>query len=129
VDDSKREGRSGDLERLKSNLITIISHEFKTPLHLASGYVELLEDGSLGELTEDQVKAVQTVKKQLARLSDKLSDIERIAHLEMGLSAELRDPVDVRLLLENEVEGFEEGLRRKSISVDMKADRNLPPVM
>ncbi len=122
-------GRTGDLERLKSNLITIISHEFKTPLHLASGYVELLEDGSLGSTTEDQTKAIQTIKKQLSRLSDKLSDIERIAHLEMGLSAELRDPVDLRLLLENEVAGFDEGLRRKSLSVDLKVDRNLPPVM
>jgi signal transduction histidine kinase len=125
----ERSRRGGDLERLKSNLITIISHEFKTPLHLAAGYIELMEDGSLGTLTEDQSKAVQTVKKQLARLSEKLSDIERIAHLEMGLSAELRDPVDLRLLLENEITGFEEGLRRKSITVELKTDRHLPNVM
>jgi signal transduction histidine kinase len=124
----KKPSRKSDLERLKSNLITIISHEFKTPLHLAAGYAGLLADGSLGTLNEPQDKAVQTVKRQLERLSDKLSDIERIAQLEMGLAIELREPVDVVQLLKNEIRGFEEGMRRKNLAVDLKIDAHLPSV-
>lgn len=120
--------RRSDLERLKSNLITIISHEFKTPLHLASGYAGLLADASLGPLNDPQNKAVQTVKRQLERLSDKLSDIERIAQLEMGLAIELREPVDVAELLKSEVRGFEEGIRRKNLTAELKIDAHLPSV-
>jgi len=120
--------RQADLERLKSNLITIISHEFKTPLHLAAGYAGLLHDGSLGELNESQAKAVGTVKRQLERLSEKLSDIERIAQLEMGLAIELREPVDLAQLLKSEIRGFDEGMRRKGLTVDLRIDPHLPSV-
>lgn len=120
--------RMRELDRLKSNLITVISHEFKTPIHLAAGYVELLHDGELGELSEEQRGAVATIKKQLARLGDKVADIERIAQLEMGLPQDLTEQVDVRVLLEQELEGFYPAFDKKSLNVHKQFDDSLPAV-
>ncbi|MCA8939303.1 MAG: hypothetical protein KDB07_05835 [Planctomycetes bacterium] len=121
--------RLSDLERLKSNLITVISHEFKTPLHLAAGYINLLEDESIGELNEEQRAAVDTIKRQLTRLADKLSDIERIAHLEMGLPEDLTEKVDLSMLLKREIEGFSKGLARKKIELRTVFEPNTPVVL
>lgn len=122
------ERRMADLNKLKSNLITVISHEFKTPLHLAAGYIALLGDASLGALNDEQKNAVETVKRQLARLSGKLADIERIAQLEMGLPQELTEPVDIGVILKGEVEGFQKGARDKGVRLNVRVDSGLPAV-
>ncbi|NUQ34334.1 MAG: hypothetical protein HUU29_05280 [Planctomycetaceae bacterium] len=118
--------RLADLDKLKSNLITVISHEFKTPLHLASGYANLLADGSSGQLNEEQRSAVEVITRQLSRLSAKLSDIERIAQLEMGLSHDTTEPVDIAVVLEHEIAGFQQAFSKFRLQVIVDISRALP---
>ena len=124
----RMETRLSDLDRLKSNLITIISHEFKTPLHLAAGYANLLTDGSLGALNDEQASAVGTIRKQLQRLADKLADIERIAQLEMGMRQEFTESVDIGVLLGNEIEGFRQAFEKKRLAVSLDITKGLPHI-
>jgi|GEM_PF-6319831 len=127
-DTSRLRKRVRELDRLKSNLITVIAHEFKTPIHLAAGYIELLHDGELGELEEEQLSAVRTVKKQLARLGDKVADIERIAQLEMGLPKDLTELVDIGVLIDQELDGFYPAFDLKQLKVRKHFDRKVPSV-
>ncbi len=50
--------RLTELNQIKANLISNVSHELRTPLAHIKGYVELLQDGQLGPLTEEQSKAM-----------------------------------------------------------------------
>jgi signal transduction histidine kinase len=51
--------RLSELNQLKSNFISNVSHELRTPLTHIKGYLDLLADGSLGQLTDQQSTAVE----------------------------------------------------------------------
>jgi two-component system, chemotaxis family, CheB/CheR fusion protein len=46
--------RVGDASTAKTNFIGVMSHEFRTPLNAILGYAQLLRDGIVGPVTEDQ---------------------------------------------------------------------------
>lgn len=58
-------------DRLKDELVQNVSHELRTPLTFVKGYVDLLMDGEMGLMNEEQQSA-------LTIISDKTNDITRI---------------------------------------------------
>jgi signal transduction histidine kinase len=69
-----------ELDKLKAEFASIASHELKTPINVILGYVQLMQEGVYGELTEKQVQVAQTLEAQartLARLATQLLDANR----------------------------------------------------
>ena len=69
-----------DLDRLKAEFVSVASHELKTPINVILGYLQLLDEGLYGGLTERQREVVATLAAQgqsLARLVQQLLDISR----------------------------------------------------
>lgn len=81
------------LDKMKSELIQNISHELRTPLTFIKGYIELLRDGEMGELLEQQKKAMDIVANKADVLSRLVDDI--ITMLQVG--REQLKPVPVSL--------------------------------
>jgi signal transduction histidine kinase len=67
--------RLTELNQIKANLISNVSHELRTPLAHIKGYVELLQDGQLGPLEEEQVKAVGVMHRATERLERLIEDL------------------------------------------------------
>ncbi len=79
-----------ELNDLKLNFISNISHELRTPMHLLGGYLELMNNGTLGELTEQQTKAL----KSMLGASDQLQSlIENLLHFSAAANGDL--PLDM----------------------------------
>jgi len=88
-----------ELNELKSNFVSNISHELRTPLTHIRGYLNLLEDGTLGELNEEQEKAVEVIlrsEERLRQLIDDLIQFSLIARGEISLNLQ---PISVRDLV------------------------------
>ena len=64
-----------DLDKMKSELVQNISHELRTPLTFIKGYVELLLDGDMGDLSDSQRAAVSIVDQKANALSKLVDDI------------------------------------------------------
>jgi len=73
-----------DMEKLKSNLLTVVSHELKTPLHSISGFVDIILMGKTGEVTELQRDFLRTVKQQTTQLQNIINDLLEFSRLEYG---------------------------------------------
>lgn len=84
------------LDKSKSELIQNISHELRTPLTFIKGYVELLQDGEMGPLAEEQNEAVQIVASKTEVLSKLVDDI--IAMLKAGREEIRMGPVSISKL-------------------------------
>jgi signal transduction histidine kinase len=73
-------GRLKALDRLRSEFISVASHELKTPINVIIGYLQLLEDSVYGELTPKQREITRTLENQarsLGRLVKQLLDVTR----------------------------------------------------
>jgi signal transduction histidine kinase len=59
-----------ELNQLKSNFISNVSHELRTPLTHIRGYLDLMNDGCLGVLTDEQATALDVMLRSEARLEE-----------------------------------------------------------
>ena len=81
------------LDKSKSELIQNISHELRTPLTFIRGYVELLQEGELGALPEEQQQAVEIVANKTDVLSRLVDDI--VSMLQAGRERIRTGPVSI----------------------------------
>lgn len=73
-----------ELERMKSNFLSVISHELKTPLHSIKGFVDIILMGKTGAINEVQRDFLNTVKDQTAQLQRLINDLLEFSRLESG---------------------------------------------
>jgi signal transduction histidine kinase len=69
-----------ELDKLKAEFASIASHELKTPINVILGYLQLMQEGIYGPLTEKQLQITQTLEgqaKSLSRLAAQLLDANR----------------------------------------------------
>jgi signal transduction histidine kinase len=59
-----------ELNQLKSNFISNVSHELRTPLTHIRGYLDLMNDGSLGLLSKEQEIAMDVMMRSETRLEE-----------------------------------------------------------
>jgi len=68
-----RAAREG--ERLKDEIFQNLSHELRTPLGVAGGYVEMLLEGQMGSLSDEQTETIKTVRQKLEQISRVVSSM------------------------------------------------------
>lgn len=94
---AERELVSGlrDLDRQKSEFVATTSHELRTPLTSISGYLELLEEGDLGELSGSQRSAVGVLSRNTSRLRGLIEDLLILNHLDSGMGRAINEQIDL----------------------------------
>jgi signal transduction histidine kinase len=70
--------------RAKSDFLAVMSHELRTPLNAIGGYVELLQLGVHGPLSEPQQDALGRVARSQQRLLTLINDVLNFAKLDAG---------------------------------------------
>ncbi len=112
------------VSQAKGDLLAIVSHEIRTPLTVITGYADLLQ-WAPGERSQ-VVGYARTIGGEAARLARLIDDLLVLARIESGRLALHRTPIDLNVLVEEEVE------RLRTIEPDREfrfvLDRSLPPV-
>jgi signal transduction histidine kinase len=68
--------------KVKDEFLGAIYHELKTPLNVISGYSNMLSEGTLGEITPIQEKALQTVSRQSKELHSLIDSVLRVNNMD-----------------------------------------------
>lgn len=67
--------RLTELNKLKANIVSNVSHELRTPLAHIKGYIELIAEGQLGNVSIEQKNALTVVRRGVSRLEQLLDDL------------------------------------------------------
>ncbi len=73
-----------ELERMKTNFLSVVSHELRTPLHSIKGFVEIILMGKTGPINELQRDFLGVVKEQTQQLQRLISDLLEFNRMEAG---------------------------------------------
>jgi PAS domain S-box-containing protein len=93
-----------EAERLTSEFFALISHELRTPLTSVMGYLDMVRDGEVGALNDQQQQYLGVVDRSARRLMRLVGDLLFVAQIETGrLSLDLA-PTDLRRVVRDAVE-------------------------
>jgi signal transduction histidine kinase len=93
--------RLQELDRLKSNLLAAVSHEFRTPLTVMQGWLDLLMSGQFGPISPEQRESLAAVRKSAVRLDRLIANLLAFVESERGGGVEAVGPVRADSLLQN----------------------------
>ena len=118
--------RLSELNQLKANLISNVSHELRTPLAHIKGYTELMADGQLGGLNDEQTNALAVVRRATERLGRLIDDlIEFSSASRTGLALNLT-PVVLTELFAEALDASREKAGKAGVLLTLEAADGLP---
>ncbi len=68
----------------KSQFVSVVSHELKTPMTSIRGYADLIGQGTVGPVTDEQKEFLDTIRSNVERMSALVSDLSDISRIETG---------------------------------------------
>ncbi len=120
--------RLGEIDRLKDEFFTGISHDLRTPLAAIRWSADLLHAGSLGPLTPKQMRLAETIQSSSRRLLALVAQIVELGRLRAGrLQLDLR-PTDIRGAIAQALEEVRPLAERGELRLDVTVPGDLPPV-
>ncbi len=102
-------------ERLKTELITNVSHDIKTPLTSIINYVDLLKKEGVD--SPHAAEYLEVLERQSARLKKLTEDLVEASKASSSAINVVKVPTNVQVLLEQTVGEFEERLEQNGIQV------------
>ncbi len=86
-------------DELKSQFLSYVSHEFRTPVNSVMALTHLLLRRTDGELTSEQEKQVVFIRKAVEGLAEMVNDLLDLAKVESGKTEVRISPVDIGQVL------------------------------
>jgi signal transduction histidine kinase len=115
------------LDHLKSQFITNVSHELRTPLHHVKGYIDLLAEGAMGNLTPKQAEGLSLTQEAVERLEKVVYDIVDFSTLdEDALNFE---PIYLLDVCRSVINGYTAMANRRKVSITLSMGNDLPLVL
>lgn len=102
------------LNEVRTQMLQNVSHELRTPMGLILGYAEMLQDGTLGELSPQQQHALNVIYQRSSELSRM---IQGLTAFHGGLQPERIEAIALNPLLTEVINEFAETARRRKVSL------------
>jgi signal transduction histidine kinase len=120
---SQANERLRDMDRLRTEFYRNISHELATPLTPIVGYLRMLVDEELGEISKPQEKALRAMDDCVRRLRGILDNVVDVIALESGRMKFLHSHYDFLATVQRAVAAQKDAFQDKRLTVALE----LPP--
>ncbi len=112
-------------DRLKSQFISHVSYELRTPLTSIIGFTELLGSARTGEMNDKQREYLAAVSRSSETLLSTINDILDLANIDAG-ALELRiAPAKVNAIIDAAVLGVKERMSRIHLALHIDVDEDV----
>jgi len=115
------------LDHLKSQFITNVSHELRTPLQHVKGYIDLLADGAMGNLTPKQAEGLSLTQEAVERLEKVVYDIVDFSTLDEN--ALTFEPIYLLDVCRSVINLYTAMANRRKVSITLLMANDLPLVI
>ena len=118
-----------ELERMKSNFLSVVSHELRTPLHAIKGFVNIILMGKTGPVTEIQRDFLETVQEQTNNLQRLIDDLLEFSRLESGRVTLRLQPVDIPVVIEAVLDKLSLSAQSAQVTLMNRTPDDLPSIL
>ncbi len=112
----------------KSQFISIVTHELKIPMTSIRGYADLIKQGTVGPVTDQQMKFLDTIRSNVDRMANLVSDISDISRIETGRLTIDLEAIPIGDTIYEIATGFQPQFDAKKQSIEFSIEDSLPMV-
>ncbi len=117
-----------ELNEAKSEFVSIVAHELRTPMTSIKGYTDILLSGTVGKLTNRQEQFLEIVQVNANRLGKLVSDLLDISRIEAGkVKLDMR-PLRVEEIIAEVTSIMASQIETKGLQLETKLAGELPLV-
>lgn len=114
------------VNRMKDEIVSTVSHEFKTPLTTITGFATVLLDGQAGPLTPEQARFMTIVRDAAKRLGYLVTELLDLSKLEGGLQMDFRE-VALDELIGACAQRLRPQAQERGVALSWEVPKGLPP--
>jgi NtrC-family two-component system sensor histidine kinase KinB len=115
-----------ELDRLKSDFIATVSHEFRTPVTSINMSVDILDQQLLGPLTSKQKELVASAKEDCYRLTKLARELLQLSKLESGRVQVRDETLNMHDLVEATLRPLRIQFKEKKVTLEANVPSSLP---
>jgi PAS domain S-box-containing protein len=115
-----------EIDRMKSEFISIVSHELRTPLTSIKNAVSIILGGTAGEVTQNQERFLSMALRNIDRLAGIINDLLDLSKLEAGKMDLKFQEVDLNEPLDAVISSLEPKAENKSVTITKEIPVDLP---
>lgn len=121
--------RLQELDRQKTEFLSIASHQLRTPLSIIKGYAELMKDGAYGKPTKKMVAVLSDMDESNERLVRLVDEFLNITRLEQGRTQYTFEPHDMNLMVTSVVDELRNRAEEKGLTLVWDTPKKETPVV
>lgn len=112
--------KQAEVDRLKNEFISIVSHDLRTPMTVIRGYIKLFLENKLGRTTEKQQRILNRIRLNTVRLIALVNDMLDISKLEANRMDFQKEKFCMSEMTIETVQDFENIINEKNIKFCVK---------
>ena len=117
-----------EADETKAKYVSIISHELRIPMTSIKGYADLLRQGAVGTVNEQQVEFLNVIRSNVERMSALITNMSDASKLETGRLHLDCDFFPLGLQIEHIVKNIQPKFEQKSQTLGIEIASELPQV-
>jgi PAS domain S-box-containing protein len=109
--------RLKEVDKMKTELLSVVSHELRTPLTSIKGYSSLLLTEKFGPLTNEQKESMEVINIESDRLKDVINDVIELSKLVSGKETLVLEPADINDVIRSAIDLLENEASTKEVNI------------
>lgn len=108
------------VDKMKTEFISLASHQLRTPLTIITGYLSMLLEGDAGKMTKEVTEYVQNAFSGAEELIEIVEGLLKISRLDSGSIKPNKGEYDIKKMMQDTVKLYEEEAKKKGIKIKHK---------
>lgn len=117
-----------EVDRLKNDLLSVATHELKTPMAVIKGYISMILEGIGGKVDDKAKVTLRKVFDQTERLNRLVTDLLDVSRIEQGRTKYELSSIDLTLIIKKVIEELTLKANEKKIKLLYEPSGKVPKV-
>lgn len=114
-----------DLDKLKTEFLSLASHQLRSPLTAIKGYTSMILEGDYGEVSDKAKEAIDRILQSSRNLTTIVEDLLNVSKIEQGGMKYEMNPFDISTMAGDISKDLSIIADKKGLKLNFKADENL----